>query len=300
MQRFSPFVFAIFVSLLIVIAGLVHALKQHPPYAPLVTSEQQAKAALEREQSAEGGAHAKNDEHGGTHSEQTENQGTEFWPTFFGIRLKITDSLLAFFTGGLLVFTGLLWRSTDKLWGASLRQAELTQAALIGDQRAWVTTSLQIGSEGMTFRDDGIGIHISLQVTNVGRTAALRCHTNMRIVVDFAELADDVKRFCEENKIRNADHGRLTAANETYLRPWRLSATNKEIYQYGRRDGIFPIVIGCVTYEILQDDLIHQTAFAYSLALDDGNAFGTGIRREDGDLVAEQLLVLTAPGGFTT
>jgi hypothetical protein len=102
------------------------------------------------------------------------------------------------------------------------------------------------------------------------------------------------------NKVRDAYNGRLAAPNETYPRPWALSATTEEMYEYGKRGGLFPIVIGCVTYEILQDDLIHQTAFAYSLALKDGNVFGGGIRIDDGDLPPSKILVLVAPGGFAT
>jgi hypothetical protein len=122
----------------------------------------------------------------------------------------------------------------------------------------------------------------------------------MKIVADVSELPDKVKKFCEECKIRGAHNDRLVAASETYPRPWRFSATDQELYPYGRKFGVFLIVMGCVTYEILQDDLIHQTAFAYSLALKDGNPLGGSFKREDGDLTADRILILAAPGGFTS
>jgi hypothetical protein len=48
---------------------------------------------------------------------------TEYWPTVFGVKLKITDSLLALFTLG-------LWISTNQLWKSGERQAAFTQGQL--------------------------------------------------------------------------------------------------------------------------------------------------------------------------
>ena len=128
MQRFGAFSLAVIVSLLIVVAGLLHALKQHPPYAPKVNTDQQAHGALKGEEKAQASEHSPakpNEEHGRKDVEQREEDGTEFWPSFLGLRLKITDSLIAGFTLGLLIFTGLLWRSTDKLWLAGEKQLRL-------------------------------------------------------------------------------------------------------------------------------------------------------------------------------
>jgi hypothetical protein len=119
MQRINVLLSAAVVSLLIVVAGLLHALNQHPPYASQLNAEQQANGALKSEKNAKGEAQTPtqtNEERDGKHPEQRENKGTEFWPSFLGVRLKITDSLLAAFTFGLLIFTGLLWNSTEKLW----------------------------------------------------------------------------------------------------------------------------------------------------------------------------------------
>jgi hypothetical protein len=141
LQRLSPFILAVLLSLLVVIAGLVHALKQHPPYAPQINAEQQTHGALKGEENAQArspSATNADEEHGGKHAEKGEEDGTEFWPAFLGFRLKITDSLLAAFTLGLLVFTGLLWRSTDKLWAAGEKQlisSERSVAAQLEETR---------------------------------------------------------------------------------------------------------------------------------------------------------------------
>jgi hypothetical protein len=42
-------------------------------------------------------------------------EGTEFWPPFFGYKLKITDTLLALFTAGLLIATWYLFLATRRL-----------------------------------------------------------------------------------------------------------------------------------------------------------------------------------------
>ena len=133
MQRSVPreLLWAIIFGLAVTVAGLLHALKQHPPYAPQVHAQQQTNSALKDEENAKDSAQrpAKpNEENGGKHSEQGENEGTEFWPPFLGLHLKITDSLLAAFTLGLLIFTGLLWRSTDKLWAAGEKQIRQMRA----------------------------------------------------------------------------------------------------------------------------------------------------------------------------
>jgi hypothetical protein len=46
----------------------------------------------------------------------SENEGTEYWPVFWGLHLKITDSLLALFTLLLFIATGVLGWSTVALW----------------------------------------------------------------------------------------------------------------------------------------------------------------------------------------
>jgi hypothetical protein len=59
---------------------------------------------------------------------------------------KTTTDPVAFFTFWLVIFTGVLGASTVLLWRAGVRQAELTQAALIAEQRAWIMISLDIES----------------------------------------------------------------------------------------------------------------------------------------------------------
>ena len=57
-----------------------------------------------------------------TEKKSDEVEPSEYWPPFFGYKLKITDSLMALFTLGLLIATVKLWCSTDKLWIAARKQ----------------------------------------------------------------------------------------------------------------------------------------------------------------------------------
>lgn len=302
-KRFSPLVLAIFISLLVVVAGLLHALKQHPPYAPQINTQQQANGAFKGEEHAKPSTveAAKLDkEHGGKHSEQGENEGTEFWPPFLGLRLKITDSLLAVFTFGLLVFTGLLWRSTHKLWTAGKKQIAVTRDALIGDQRAWITATLEIGPTGLTFGDSYVDVYVLVKITNAGRTAAVNAHTTVKMIGSLVGTAEAVRALAAEHKVSDPFTGRLVAAGEVYKRPWYPSAANTELYQYGRRGGITPVIIGCVTYEILQDKELHQTSFVYSLGRNDGSVYGGPLNSGDGPLTGDELMATVDAGGFAT
>jgi len=68
-------------------------------------------------------------------------------PVFLGIRVKITDSLLAGFTLALVIFTGLLWRSTDKLWRASQEQSTDMKRSI--DEAAKSAASMKLVADSM-------------------------------------------------------------------------------------------------------------------------------------------------------
>jgi hypothetical protein len=60
--------------------------------------------------------------------------------------------------------------------------------------------------------------------------------------------------------------------NETYDRPWIPSIDRNELdigaMDFGEKTGgkrVYPAIIGCVTYELLHDRSIRQTAFVYTL-----------------------------------
>src|ERR1700733_4819113 len=129
MRGINTFLIAISVSLLIIVAALFNALVQHPPYAPNVKPEHQSKNSLQAHQSDD--KQQKTGDGTSTFapkvlSESTERkrqseandgeqEGTEFWPTIFSVRLKITDTLVALFTALLFFATLALWWATRGL-----------------------------------------------------------------------------------------------------------------------------------------------------------------------------------------
>lgn len=76
----------------------------------------------------------------GVDSTKNNEQGTEFWSPFHGYHLKITDSLLVFFTLVLAIFTGLLWGSTHKLW----EEAKIASATAEKSAKAALRTATHI------------------------------------------------------------------------------------------------------------------------------------------------------------
>jgi hypothetical protein len=66
-----------------------------------------------------------------TSANHIDEEGTEFWPARFGIRIKITDSIIAIFTICLFFATILLWRATLKLAREGRTVFEATERAFV-------------------------------------------------------------------------------------------------------------------------------------------------------------------------
>jgi len=93
------------------------------------------------------------------HEGAESSTGVEYWPDFLGLHLKITDSLLAIFTGGLLWATLLLWWVTRTLANDARQSSERQLRAYIQVVEAsvtrlkaneTVTTVIQIKNTGQT------------------------------------------------------------------------------------------------------------------------------------------------------
>ena len=97
------------------------------------------------------------DAEGGPNLQDANNHGSEFWPSIWGYRIKVTDSLL-------VLFTFLLWIATRRL------VVEADEASL-RELRAYV--SAQIGSFGRISPSENILVGIF--VLNGGKTPAYSC-----------------------------------------------------------------------------------------------------------------------------
>lgn len=120
-----------------------------------------------------------------TNTENREEQGTEFWPSFFGLRLKITDSLLVLFTAILAIFTWCLHRSTHKLWKAGEDQMHITRDSLELAREEFISTHRPrlIHTHPMIPIEEGMPIQVEWCVVNVGATDAVIIESNATIFV---------------------------------------------------------------------------------------------------------------------
>jgi hypothetical protein len=294
------FLAVVTVWLLVVLPLLYRPTQQ----TPQVYAQQQTDSALKGEKNSESRpqpAANPNEEYGRKHSEQGENEGTEFWPAFLGIRLKITDSLLAVFTAGLLIFTGLLWRSTDKLWLGGEKQLRLAREALVSDQRAWlVVTNFRIESLNFAKVVNGAAdaqADVYIGITNVGRTPALKVDVQLSLIGNYATEASAVCEFAVQSYKGALVEGRMVAAGEELDENIVLSVSGGELYRYGEHGRIRPLIVGCVTYQILQDSEFRQTAFVYrpERVIENPTIYIYG-----GDLTVNEVRAATGIGGFAS
>lgn len=216
-----------------------------------------------------------------------------------------TDEALAEYTLWLMAFTGILAVATIGLGAATVglyltgeKQVAITREALVGDQRAWLVTKLEIGPDGLTVNDGVAHLDARLKVSNLGRTPALGAHTNMKLVVDVEAAAEQVRRLADKNK-KGSPHGLFLSPNDFYYRPWYPSSMDFEDSTQSRLT-ISPLLIGCVTYRILQDKDLHQVAFVYHLGRKDGSPWGAIIGGNDCHLGPDEVTISPWAGGFAT
>src|SRR5580704_2876301 len=100
------------------------------PQTPQINPQQEPQGTLEAQEQAKQPQNRSGDilplaphfiprdlsDQGNQKTEGSDYEGTEYWPVFWGLRLKITDSLLALFTLLLVIATGILGWSTVALW----------------------------------------------------------------------------------------------------------------------------------------------------------------------------------------
>ncbi len=287
-------------GLFVALSGVIHPGR----FAPQVASDQSLKG-LKSEKGIHGGNEASTTIHQKDLEkapEQGENEGTEFWPSFLGLRVKITDSMLAAFTLGLLIFTGLLWRSTEKLWVASEKQfgllaetsasqsrdmqesikaathharavhrsAEIAERTLIWNDRAWIDFKIKIVGPPV-FRADGCDIHLAASLKNVGRTPALQIYSDYRT---FSVL-DNAKKRLDELK-QKAKH--LTASTsygptlfpdgiiEEPCRSFEISRSDvKKSAELDEKHEFVLYVVGCTYYFLPGDGSARFTTFFQEL-----------------------------------
>lgn len=90
-------------------------------------------------------------------------EGTEYWPIFWHLHLKITDSLLALFTLMLVLATGFLGWSTILLWRVTRDEFNATHRPRIRVKHVWLKNDIREGEQ----------VKVDLVIVNSGDAPAI-------------------------------------------------------------------------------------------------------------------------------
>lgn len=215
-----------------------------------------------------------------------------------------TDEALTEYSLWLMAFTGILAVATIGLGAATVglyltgeKQVQITREALIGDQRAWIVTSLEIGTEGLVRRNGRFELDVKLRVSNIGRSPAHGVHTNMKLFEDVDD--HEIRALAESNKTRHP-HSLFVTPNDFYYRHWRPSLEQRDKYNQGAGRTFSPLLVGCVSYDILQDKDVHQIAFVYLIGHKDGSPWGSAFSLTGPDIDPADIQISPWNGGFLT
>ena len=165
------------------------------------------------------------------------------------------------------------------------RSADIASSAMVMSERAWITVELFADGDLTFDRTGGCGLFVFLRIKNIGRTPALNVHTGMDMIPMEQNHTGDVAAFAAERRSRDQSSSRTLLPGDSYDRKWGLSLDDWTTSPYAT-------VIGCVTYETLPDQTIHQTAFCYitgrgEVGMLDGN-----------DIPKDEVRFTVTTGGF--
>jgi hypothetical protein len=190
-----------------------------------------------------------------------------------------TDGRIANYTLSLAILTGVLAASTIGLWVVTWRSGvrqskdmknavaaahdanEISHRGIVADQRAWVLIGDLRIENGLDFKNNMAGMYITVKVSNVGKTPALNVRTKMEMIYGYETVPDAVKSMSEECRNETRIHSTRTLLPGDSYRQKRGFIIEAE----PSADIIFPVIIGCTTYQISLDKSVHQTAFVFHL-----------------------------------
>ncbi len=243
---------------------------------------------------------------------EASEDASEFWPSLFGFRFKITDSLLVLFTAVLAWKTSSLDNATRKLWEAGERQikqtaiaadaarrsADYAQHALTNGQRAWITIDAKI-NQTVSFDMMGIQVPVEIEMVNIGNSIALNTTPFAHIFFDKKHeprveawqkfIADSVRQpgyfsiFLPPAKSAGKDSEKKTLTIMVSTSPF--DSATKEI---DMREPIRFFIGGCVTYTFPSDRTkMHHTGFFFHVRRKDGKPILIG----DGPIDSSDLVM---------
>jgi hypothetical protein len=164
--------------------GFVHVDLWAEEQTPNVRAKQQANEKIQfsvgHDENANALLASLQEEHHRTGGPNSEEEGTEFWPPVFGYKLKVTDTLVAAFTGLLFFATIALYAATKNLVKSSERTArrQLRSYVFIEGATLYDGSTLET-PDPKRFNEPGV----TMAFKNVGQTPAYDSITWAKIEV---------------------------------------------------------------------------------------------------------------------
>lgn len=179
------------------------------------------------------------------------------------------------------------------------RSADIAQAAFAAGERAWITVEMGKVEDFYIARDGGIGAMIALDIKNIGKTPALNAHTLVDMILDYSEAPDALAELCKRNLFSDQKSSRMVLPQQSYTRKW---GPNCHPYEVAKQPHgfLFPVIIGCVTYQTLPDNELRQTAFAFALSVSDDKGEGSRLISTENPPSPDRIVADWTTGGFAT
>jgi hypothetical protein len=226
------------------------------------------------------------------------------WQSFIN---HLPDWFVAIFTGVLVVVTGGLWRSTEKLWVAGERQREVNERSLklageandrarqqfVDGRRPWISIEAQVGSDKI-WEEKGARFYVTAKFKNLGLVPAKAffCEAisstlgpaNSDPNADLLKHRADVLRRREAQ----AEIGLVLAPGQVREVNFGLVTFNEDIERNSAQiqgSAFFsPIIFITVAYRFEGSGDTHSAGSAYILLRAGENGHPRMFKREDGNV----------------
>lgn len=217
-------------------------------------------------------------------TKQGNDEGAEYWPAIFGLRIKITDSLIVLLTGALAIYTRELNRSTLKLWEAGERQIRIarisaraaTKANVFNTrvfgatQRPWISIIAESVTGGLSVDDVGATVKIKFVLKNSGNLPASGVLVQDRsYLTGFGGGLPTAARhelLEQTRKLRSYDFGHALFPGDEFSVEIDCCISREHVEGFNASDqASATFVIAAINYRAAIDSEPHQTATIFTI-----------------------------------
>lgn len=214
--------------------------------------------------------------------QQYREQKEPFWQ-------RATTDPVAAFTLWLVIFTAVLGITSVLQYGSLIRgeatsaanakaakeAVEIAQRSMVASERPWVQVRINLGPNGVTFDDNGVGVDLVFTLKNTGKTPAIGVgiEGGPKLAGDVNNRMSDLENICSTARKEPFNPKRIGYTifpNDTLV--FRMTygfadkATLAKAAIFPGDTFIMPVVIGCADYfTTLNDGVHHQSRFVYDL-----------------------------------